>query len=147
MATNLVTSKHAVVIVRGINHYVRVKVSGRPQDLIGRPHVTKTDLTALWDFSCRVSLFYRLGDLLWRLPLDCQLGAQFVVRQNCFRRLRVKADRRQSVRIVRQHGLELDRSEGWGSREASHHEAHKPIVALMGYLETIFGQDFYCGSI
>ena len=45
MATNLVASKHTVVVVRGVNHYVRVKVSGRPQHLIRRPHVTK--LTSL----------------------------------------------------------------------------------------------------
>src|SRR5579872_6514177 len=121
-------------------------VAGWSENLIGRPHITKTDLISFRDLAVAVSILHSAGDLLRGFALDAQLGSEFEIRQHYFRRLRIETDWRQSLWIVGHHP-KLNRSKGWGSREASHDKTHKTVIAVVGRLETTIREDFDCGVV
>src|SRR5437762_3476805 len=100
MTAGRMVAEHRVFVVRCEDHDVRVPVPGGAELLGCGPHVGEADFVSLWESAVVVGLLDRLGNPLWVLALDSQLGSQLVIRQDGFDRPRIEADRRSCAWIV-----------------------------------------------
>ena len=118
---------------------------GGPELLGCGPHVGEADFASLGESAVVVGLLDRLGNLLWVLALDSQVGSQLVIGQDGFDRPRIEADRRSCARIVSYRAYRRG-GKGRGSRESAHDEAHEAVVTFIGDFEAARGENFDGGA-
>src|SRR5258707_6629177 len=136
-ATYLVTAQHRVLVIRGVQHHVRMpRANSRPQVLIRREHVRERYHFHFWQLAFGVRRLDSFGNLVRCLAFHSEPGTQFLQWQNGPARDGIEADGRSELCVVHEVSERCGRK--CRSGPAAHDDAHEAVVAL--------GSDFVSGG-
>jgi hypothetical protein len=130
-----------------VNRDMWMPMARRPEQLVRRPHVSKTHFGALWDLAFDVSGLYTLGNLLGCLAFQPQFCPKFVIRQYSSRGLWVETNGSSGFRVIVNVIPDLHRSERRSSAKPVHDHAHKAVVPLVHGLKSGRREYLYRGVV
>src|SRR5258708_11441230 len=82
-ATYLVTAQHRVLVIRGVQHHVRMpRANSRPEVLVRREHVRERHRFHFRQLAFGVCRLNSFGNLVRSLAFHSEPGAQLLQRQN-----------------------------------------------------------------
>src|SRR5438445_7677440 len=128
-ATYLVTAQHRVLVIRSVQHHMRMpRTDSRSEVLIRREHVRECHRFHFRQLTFGVRRLDSFGNLVRRLAFHSEPGTQLLQRQNRAARDRIKADWRSELCVVHEISERCRRKRRRGP--AAHDDAHEAVVTL-----------------